>query len=316
MLDIVLLLLPFFGLILLGFVAGRIWSPPEVGLEWLNVFVIYFALPALLIRLLMRTPIADLSNWGFVFSTTLSSYFAFALTFCIAIALNRGRVGEATMQGLLGAYANVGFMGPGLTLAVLGAAAGPPTALVFCFDLMLFFTLVPALMAHMEPGGSSVGRQILLVLKRIVTHPLILATATGVALAVLEWQPPSVIDRFLTLLGSAAAPCALFAMGVTIALRPLKRVPAELTWILTIKLMVHPLAVYMLLSWFGGFDPLWIKTAVLMASLPPAATTFLFARQYGTYIERSSSGIVIGTLASVASIPVIVWLLNEGILPS
>ena len=48
MTEVISLAFPFFGLVLLGFLAGRIWRKEEDALGWLNIFVIYFALPALL----------------------------------------------------------------------------------------------------------------------------------------------------------------------------------------------------------------------------------------------------------------------------
>ncbi|HSG95034.1 MAG TPA: AEC family transporter, partial [Afifellaceae bacterium] len=63
--------LPFFGLIFLGYLAGRIWRRDENALAWLNIFVLYFALPALFFQLISRTPIQQLANWSFVFCTSL-----------------------------------------------------------------------------------------------------------------------------------------------------------------------------------------------------------------------------------------------------
>ena len=54
---------------------------------------------------------------------------------------------EATLAGLSGAYGNIGYMGPGLALAVLGSKAAAPTALIFCCDSIFLFTIVPLLIA-------------------------------------------------------------------------------------------------------------------------------------------------------------------------
>jgi predicted permease len=119
----------------------------------------------------------------------------------------------------------------------------------------------------------------------------------------------------LTFLRSSAAPCALFALGVTVALRPLKKVPGELPVLILIKLLIHPLIVYLLLSWVGGFDRLWVYTAVLMACLPPAATIYVLATQYNSYILRGSSAILIGTAVSVVTVTLVLYLVTENLLP-
>jgi predicted permease len=228
---------------------------------------------------------------------------------------SRGKIPEATIQALAGSYSNIGYMGPGLTLAVLGPAAAVPTALVFCFDNILLFTLAPLMMAIGGTENEPPLTTALTVLRRIFTHPFILATIAGVLAAAVEFQPPQAIDTLLTFLSNAAAPCALFAMGVTVALQPLGRTPLELPVVLLVKLVIHPIIVLLLLNWVGGFDPAWVATAVLMACLPPAANVFVIAQQYNVYVQRASSAILIGTIASTVTVSAFIYLITEGLLP-
>jgi predicted permease len=117
------------------------------------------------------------------------------------------------------------------------------------------------------------------------------------------------------LLAGSAAPCALFALGITVASRPLKRVPLELPFLIAVKLVAHPLLAFAILTWIGGFQRLWIETAVLMASLPPAATIYVIATQYNVYVLRASSAILLGTAASVFTVTGILYLVTHGLLP-
>lgn len=308
------LALPFFGLIALGFICGRLKAIPEEGLAWMNYFIIYLALPALFFTLISKTPIAELSRWGFVVATlgcTMAVYF-------LSLAFgwwNSGRLDEATIQGVAGSYSNIGYMGPGLTMAALGPASIVPTALIFVFDSMFFFAIVPLLMTLAASGRSSVAATIWLVVKRIATHPFNIATAIAVAAAYAQWQPPPAAGKILAYLSGAAAPCALFVMGVTVSLRPMKRVGGEMPALLFIKLVGHPLAVWVLLLAIGGFGREWTFTAVLMAALPPALNVFVMASQYGVYVERASSTILIGTIASVVTVTGLLYAISAGLLP-
>lgn len=315
MYDVLSLALPFFGLIFLGFVAGKLWKKDEEGLAWLNIFVIYFALPALFFQLISKTPIDQLANWRYVFTTSLATYTAFALAFSYAAIRNRGNLPEATIQGMVGGYGNVGYMGPPLAILALGPEAAVPAALIFCFDVALCFTLAPLMMAVTGNTGQSVGRTLISIPGKVLLHPFIIATMIGVAAAAIRFEPPAVLEQLLTFLRSSAAPCALFALGVTVALRPLKKVPGELPVLILIKLLIHPLIVYLLLSWVGGFDSLWVYTAVLMACLPPAATIYVLATQYDSYILRASSAILIGTAVSVVTVTLVLYLVTENLLP-
>lgn len=307
--------MPFFGLIFLGFLGGKIIKLPAEGLAWLNIFIVYFALPALFFQLLSETPFEQLAQWSFVFTTTFATYCAFSLAFLIGYLVTRGNIQEATIQALVGSYSNIGYMGPGLTLAALGPAATVPTALIFCFDNTLLFILVPLLMAlgrddHVSGLAMAGG-----IARRVLLHPFILATIAGVVAAYFRFEPPQAIDTMLTYLRSAAAPCALFAMGVTVALRPVKRIPWELPFLAFCKLVFHPALVLILLSLMGNFDPIWVATAVLMAALPPALNVFVLAQQYHVYVERASSSILLGTVVSVFTLTTVLYLVSNDMLP-
>jgi malonate transporter len=148
------------------------------------------------------------------------------------------------------------------------------------------------------------------VLRKIFTHPFIVATIVGIALAFADMELPEAITRLIDYLAQAAAPCALFAMGVTLALRPLKRVPLALGYIVPIKLIVHPIVMYFTLSWMGDFDPVWVYTAVLLASLPTATNVFVIAQQYGVWVERSSATVMITTALSVLTVSAWLYLVT------
>ncbi|MES0882072.1 AEC family transporter [Roseibium sp. SCP14] len=314
--DVITLALPFFGLILLGFGAGKLKNLPEAGLSWMNFFVIYLALPALFFRLLSETPFEQLANVSFVAATTFTTYIVFAISFCIGVVATKGSIGESTILGIAGAYSNVGYMGPGLTLAVLGEQATVPTALILAFDNALMFILAPLLMALAGTENDTIAGTLKQIGFRIFTHPFILATIAGVLAAALEFRPPQAIDTLLLYLSNAAAPCALFAMGVSIALRPIGRFSAELPLVLMVKLVVHPLLIFSLLMWLGGFDPSWVATAVLMSCLPPATNVFVIAQQYGTYVQRASSFVLVGTAVSIVTVTAFIWALTTGYLPT
>lgn len=313
--QILSLSIPFFGLILIGWVAARIVRLPEVGLAWLQLFVIYIALPALFFQILSKTPIEELADGAFVAATTSATVIVFALAFGVGMLASRGSIPSATIQAVIGSYSNIGYMGPGITLAALGPAAAVPTALIFCFDNTFLFVAVPVLMAigGDRPGG--VGATALTCLRRIFTHPFIIASIAGVAAAALHLHPPEPIDQLLTMLRGAAAPCALFALGVTVGLRRVTRIEKELPALLLIKLVVHPALVLGLVVAFAGAPPTWTATAMLMASLPPAANCFVLASQYNVYVERASAAVMVGTVASVASVTFALWMIAAGLVP-
>lgn len=315
MLQVLTLATPFFGVILIGFACGKIAKIPRSGLAWLDFYLIYVALPAMFFDLIAKTPVDQLTRWSFSAATTLSTFSAFLIAFFAGRLISRSDLKVATIQGLVGAYANVGYMGPGLTLAALGPAAAAPTALIFCFDVALVFTLLPTMMAIAAGGDLSLGRTLLLVARRIVTHPFIIGCMVGALGAVLQIETPAPIQAMVTFLRNSAAPTALFALGVTVALQPVGRQAKELPALIAVKLLVHPLIAWALLTAIGGFEPVWIQTAVLMAALPPAATIFVAAQQYDLYTHRAASAILFGTAASVFTVTAALYLVTHDLLP-
>jgi predicted permease len=315
MVDVLNLALPYFGLIFIGLACGKLKRIPDTALAWMNFFIVYVSLPALFYRILAQTPLGQLAQVNFIFATTLATFWAFTLSFGIGMALRKGNVADSAIAGLAGGYGNIGYMGPGLALATLGAQAAVPVALIFCFDNIVLFTMVPFLMALARPQPMSVGAIALEVGKRVGGHPLIIASALGVLSAALHFQPPVALDRLLSFLQNAAAPCALFVLGVTVALRPLQKMPWEIPLLTTVKLALHPVLVFVLLSLLGPFQQYWIDTAVLMAALPPALNVFVFARQYDCWVEQASSAVLVGTLVSVVTLTGVMWLVKSGALP-
>jgi hypothetical protein len=153
------------------------------------------------------------------------------------------------------------------------------------------------------------------VAKRILLHPFILATIVGVLAAIFEVQPPVAIGTLIDYLANAAAPCALFAMGVSLALRPLKRVPQEAVFIAPMKLIIQPAIAYLLVTAIGDFPPIWVYCAMLLAALPSATNVFVIAQQYNIWVERASAMVLITTVLSVFTVTALLYLAKNDLIP-
>src|SRR6201992_3119556 len=312
MIDVLNLALPYFSLIFIGFACAKARPIPEAGLAWMNFFLLYVSLPALLFGIISKTPFEELNNPPFLIATTCGTARAFVL------AMRAGRSGgrlpfrEATLAALCGGYGNIGYMGPGLALAVLGSKAAAPTALIFCCDSIFLFSIVPLLIAFTYAKHQPLPHTIWLVIRQIISNPLIMATCAGALAAAFQVQLPVAIDHTLAFLENAAAPVALFALGVTVALRPFGRIPWEVPGVVTIKLLVHPLIAFGLMLLAGPLAQPWAATAVMMEALPPALNVLVIARQNDTWIEPASVAVLVGTFASVVTLTSVMWLLQTG----
>jgi malonate transporter and related proteins len=177
MIDILNLAVPYFGLIFIGFACGKAKGNtkalPEAGLAWMNFFLLYVSLPALLFGIMSKTPFSELNNPPFLIATTLGTVVAFIAAMAVGRLMGSLLLREATLAGLSGAYGNIGYMGPGLALAVLGAKASAPTALIFCCDSIFLFTIVPLLIELTDRDHPSLLHALGVVLRQIALNPLI-----------------------------------------------------------------------------------------------------------------------------------------------
>jgi malonate transporter and related proteins len=312
MLEILNIALPFFGLILLGVLAGRIWNKGEEGLAWLNIFVLYFALPPLIFMIVAQTPLEKLANPFFVVATAGATSCCFLLMMWLARRAYGLPLREAALMGTSAAYGNIGYMGLPLSVAFFGPAAGVPAALVFCFDIVVLFILT-AVFAGIQGQQKSRAQIIGKILWDVFTHPFNVATLLGAVATAVKWQPTGGLLTIVEMLMRSAAPVALFAMGVTVSLRGKPDLNRELGTLGFIKLVVHPLLAFVAVSLFVTADATWLQVAVMMAALPTATNAFILARQYNAYVAGAGAAVIVTTAVSVITIPLIVYVLQRAL---
>lgn len=309
MIEILNIALPFFGLILLGVIAGRIWNKGEDGLAWLNIYVLYFALPPLIFMVVAQTPLEKLANPAYVMATAGATSICFLTMMFLSRRLFATPIREAALQGTSAAYGNVGYMGLPLAVAFFGQQAAVPAALVFCFDIVVLFVLT-AVFAGLEDHQESRLKLIGKILKAVFTHPFNVATLLGVAASALKWQPEGGLLTIVEMLMRSAAPVALFAMGVTVSLRGKPALNVELGTLGAIKLFLHPTLAFLAVWMFASADHVWLKVAVMMAALPTATNAFILARQYNAYVAGAGAAVIATTAVSVITIPILVYILQ------
>src|SRR5712664_3034823 len=165
---------------------------------------------------------------------------------------------------------------------------------------------------HVDREHQSLLHTLGLVVRQLVLNPRIMSACAGALAAALHIHPPVAINNTLLFLQNAATPVALFVLGVTVALRPFGRVPWEVPGVIAVKLLIHPLMVFVFMLLLGPFAQPWAATAVLIASLPPALNVFVIARQNDSWIEPASVAVLIGTFASVVTLTSMMWLIQTG----
>ncbi|MGZ3215197.1 AEC family transporter [Paracoccus sp. T5] len=306
MTEILLKTLPFFALIGLGWGAAAIRFFPAEGAVWLTRFVFYFALSAMLFRFAAGLDMAALFDLRFVLAYLLGSGAVWAIGITVARARGLG-IAEAAMEAQCCMIGNTGFLGVPMLVVLLGPAAIGPVLMVLTIDMLVFSTLI-TLIIHAARQGGLRPAAVVPVLRGVASNPMILAMVAGLAWGGLALPLPEPVDEFLTILGAAATPGALFAIGASLAGRRLARL-APSAWLSGAKLVLHPAAVG-LAAWGFGVDPVAAGVMVVAAGLPVAGNVYILAQHFGVAQQRVSTAILISTAASILTIPALILLIG------
>lgn len=301
---ILVVTVPFFALVLAGYVAGWRHVLPESAIPGLNAFVLYFALPCMLFRFGLATPLAQALN-----PAVLGVYLACALAMVlVVIAFSLDEVvglKDASFGALVAAFPNSGFMGVPLLAALFGVGVVGPMIATLLIDMFVTSSLCIALA---QAGGTAGGARTaaLRSLHGAVSNPLPWAIALGATLGAFGWQPAGPVDTVIKMLADAATPVALFTIGAVLwragqhahtRTAPRRYVPQALA-----KLLLHPALVFATSVVARGagaaLTDLQVMAITLTAALPSAANVAMLAERYGADNGRIARIIMVSTTAS------------------
>ena len=302
---------PFFALVLFGYVAARrCWVPVE-AVPAFNGFLLFFAVPAMLFRFASNTPFADITNGRYFLAWSISGVIVLIVVTVACRRLLGQRLRDAAFYGLAGAVANAGFMGVPLIVALLGERAAAPVILAIVADLVVVGSI--GLLLAEADGATRSGWKADLreALVRIFLNPFLLSMLAGAAFSGLHLQLVTPAAEIVKLLADSAGPCALFAIGLSLVRpdAPLKTPMLALP--VAAKLLLQPAVVWMVMTLLG-VDDFARMVATLVAALPSAGWVFIFAMRYEADAGRISAAILWTTALAFVTFSTLVWLYGIG----
>jgi hypothetical protein len=309
MLATLAVVLPIFALILVGFGAGRLKVLGPAATSELNRFVVALALPALLFDVTAHTSWARFYQPGFIAAFGLSSALVFTLTVAAQWRATR-RLADASIDGLNAGYANTGFIGFPLCLAVFGGDSLAPTAIATILTACLLFAIAIVLIETDLQSEPLMMRMALKVGGSLIRNPLLVAPVLGAGVAATGLGLPSGVETFVKLLGGAASPCALVTLGLFLSQRQpaAERAGAYLYLFVALKLVAQPSLAWALAAYFG-LSPALTHIAVLLAALPTGTGPFMLAEFYGRQASVTAKTILFSTIGSLATVSLyLAWI--------
>lgn len=300
--------LPVFALVGSGYAARALRLLDAPSIVGLNGFVYWFALPALLFVRIAETKILGAFDARLVAAWLAASLFVFAVAMLVGRLVFGHGLARLGLQGLTATFGNVGYMGLPLVLTAFGRDATLPAVVILVTDIVV---IVPVAVAIVEAGRGRGGRFTTVartILLGLATNPIVLASLAGALVAAGGARVPAPLRAFGELLGAAALPCALFALGASLVGRLVAAGHRGAIALVGLKLVLHPVAVWMIAAHLIPLDPLSARVAVIEASLPTAATVFVLAQRYGLDVEGTSTAVLLSTVASVVTVSVLLAL--------
>ena len=299
---------PLFAVVFLGWFAGRARFLSEAGVKALVAFVFNFAMPPFLFRLMAGTDLAEIAQWAFVGAYALGALLMFALGVAAAALMFRLRPAGLIIQGFGSSFANGVLLGLPLLLWLFGEQGAVPALLIITLDVILF--AIVTMLLEITGRRAAAHRVLGQTIRAIAVNPIIMATFLGIAFGLTGEALPEVVDRTLGFIGQAAPPTALFALGATLSLRKVAGNFGPAGLMVGLKLLVHPLLVWVLVTQVIVLEPFWAQAAVIFSAGPVGANVFIFAQHYEAGVESASSAIVISTGLAMITISALLLLLQ------
>jgi hypothetical protein len=307
MLPILFKTLPFFALIGVGYLAGRWRFFSAEATTALTKFVFYFALSAMLFRFAANLSLAEIWDARFVAAYLWACGVVY--TVAMGVAFWRGiSVEEAAIEAQCAVIGNTGFLGIPMLVVLLGPQAAGPMLIMLAIDLIVFSTVITLIITGVRQGRMDFGVIRVLAIG-ILKNPMIVSMALGLAWSATGQAVPAPVNDFLGLLGAAATPGALFAIGASLAAKSAERVQVA-AWLSFCKLILHPAAVAFSALIIFKVDPGPASVMIAASALPVAGNVYILAQHFGVAPQRVSASILISTAISIVTLTAVIAIIG------
>ncbi|MDA9226513.1 AEC family transporter [Ascidiaceihabitans sp.] len=309
MLMIFLQTLPFFAIIALGYGAGRTGFFNEDATKYLTKFVFFFALSAMIFRFAANIELSEVWDARLIAAYLWGTAFVYGIATIVGFLRNLN-VATNAIEAQCAVIGNIGFLGLPMLTLILGEAAVGPIMMMLAVDLIIFSSLVVILVTGSQDGQMSI-RILKTVGLGLVKNPMIVAMTLGLLCSGFDLTIPVPLNEFLAILGGAATPGALFAIGASLATKSAERIEVA-GWLTFCKLVLHPAFVAFGALFLFSVDPYSAAVLIAAASLPVAGNVYMLAQHYSVAPQRVSAAILVSTAISILTVSLVIgWVTNS-----
>ncbi|HEX4843640.1 MAG TPA: AEC family transporter [Limnobacter sp.] len=322
--QIFLVTLPFFALILCGYLATRGKLLPLGAIPGLNAFVLYFALPAMLFRFASGMPVTELFNPHTIVVYLLCGMVMVGLAVFTSLRMGHNW-NNAAFGALVTAFPNSGFMGMPILVSLVGAEGVGAVVVSISIDMIITSSLCIALSRLGQADGQSAMLAARKAMRGVLFNPLPWAVMLGALCSATAFKLYQPLDQIVSMFAQSCSPIALFTIGAMLARPPqvehmakpstLQRY-GDVPVIVVYKLLLHPLLV-LAVGWGYvrlGFalDAQSLTVLVLVAALPSASSITVLAERFEADSRRIAQIVLVSTAVAFVTFSAAVrWMLPQ-----
>ena len=299
---------PLFALVFVGYALMRFSGWQKAMSESLSTFVFSVALPAMLFGLM-----SDFSKLPPVDARLLIAFFGGCLIVFVIGRLIAWKIFaldgvSQSVFALGGVFSNNVLLGLPLAKVALGDAAVPSVALVLVFNALILWTLVTVSVEWARHGSFSL-RGFAKTLHSVLTNPIVAAILSGTIFGLTGLPLPEAISVPVGMVGHAAAPMALIALGMGLAEYGVREGWRISVTVCAIKLIIQPFVVWALARLLG-LPMMETRVVVLLSSIAIGANVYLMSRQFKVLEGPIASSLVLSTGLAALTTPLALTLVG------
>ena len=297
---------PLFALVLAGFIVYQKGVLSAEGVKGIANFAFFFALPVLMFKLMSELNFGDEFNGRFFLHWSGAGLVAYVLGMMMSRFLFGSSLSGQSIHGMSASFGNMAIIGLPIVIDVFGTTATLPITIIVAVDAIILMPITIIVLEVIKSGAATGSYRLAPAIWRgisaVVRNPLLLGLALGGAAGLAEFSTPDGLQNFINLIGAAGIPCALFALGGSLAQRHGTERRGEAVAMIAQKLCLYPLIMLVSLSLIPHLDPIWWATGILAASMPMGANLYVIAEAYGSHVGRASLSVLISTALSLVSV--------------
>ena len=285
----------------LGYFLKRIDFLSEKDIDPFNKIVMYILMPCMIFHAIYSADLSQLPKLGILPFIILASSFVTGIV--SYFVLKQLKLDDVTLWSVLVTVmiANTAFMGYPVTLGIYGADGF--LRAIFCDMATLCIFLLLSFVLILRFGGT-----VRTAVRKIALFPPLWAVISGLVFNLLGIPIGPVLDNTVDYLGQGAIPLIMIALGLSINFEALSRSRSMIIFTSIMKLALFPLIAFFVASWLGLVN-LEHSVSIVEAAMPSGMMSLLLAITYKLDYELTSDCILINTVISLITLPVIIMLL-------